>query len=205
MNQLTPKALSSPPGAIHTTARGVVARLKAGISMETARAELERLRPALAQLHPESKRNFHIEMARLGEQDAAQYRSGFRLLCGAAGMLVLIASLNVAALMLARNVTRQGEFAVRSALGAAGWRLGRQAMAESLVLAAAGGVWGVWIAWAGNRVLLASLPAHYGIARLSDTRMDLAALLFAFALASMAAPVRRWFYPDCGRGNSAEP
>jgi predicted permease len=170
-----------------TATRGVVARLKPGVPLESARAELERLRPALAQLLPESKRNFHIEMARVGEQDAAPYRYGFLLLCGAAGTLALIASLNMAALMLARNVTREGEFAIRSALGAARWRLVRHAMAESLLLAGGGGLCGICLAWAGNRALLAWLPAHYGIARLSDTRMDLAALLFAFTLASMTA------------------
>ena len=176
-------------GAIdpRTTARGVVARLKPGISAQAAQAELERMRPALAQQYPEAKRNFRIQLDVLGERDAAKYHAAFLMLCGAAAMLVLIACLNVANLVIARSVAREGEFAVRSALGAARRRLIRQVMVESSVLAALGGSLGAMLSFAGNRALVAWLPARYAIARLSETRVDLMVLAFALGLTTLTA------------------
>ena len=176
-------------GAIdpRTTARGVVARLKPGISAQAAQAELERMRPALAQQYPEAKRNFRIQLDVLGERDAVKYHAAFLMLCGAVAMLVLIACLNVANLVIARSVAREGEFAVRSALGAARRRLVRQVMVESFVLAALGGCLGAMLSFAGNRALVAWLPARYAIARLSETRVDLMVLAFALGLTTLTA------------------
>ncbi|HZL56207.1 MAG TPA: ABC transporter permease, partial [Bryobacteraceae bacterium] len=164
-------------GAIdpRTTSRGVVARLKTGVTAQAAQAELERMRPALARQYPEAKRNFRIEVNPLGDRDAVKYRGAFLILCGAAGMLVLIACLNVANLVIARSVSREGEFAIRSALGAARGRLVRQVMIESLVLAVIGGTVGVLLAWAGNRALAAALPATLG-------RTEIDYLVLAFTL-----------------------
>ena len=171
-------------GAIdpRTTARGVVARLKSGVTVKAALAELEVMRPALATQYPPAERNFHIELDGIGERDAAHFRAAFLVLCGAVGMLVLIACLNVANLIVARSVAREGEFALRSALGAARKRLVRQVMVESFVLASLGGVLGAALAYAGNQALIALLPSHYQIARLSETRVDLAVLGFAVLL-----------------------
>ena len=176
-------------GAIdpRTTARGVVARLMPGISARAAQAELERMRPALAQQYPEAKRNFRIQLDVLGERDAVKYRAAFLMLCGAVAMLVLIACLNVANLVIARSVAREGEFAVRSALGAARRRLLQQVMVESFVLAALGGLLGAMLSVAGNRALVAWLPARYAIARLSETRVDLTVLAFALGLTTLTA------------------
>jgi putative ABC transport system permease protein len=176
-------------GAIdpRTTARGVIARLRPGVSARAAQAEMERMQPALAQQYPEAKRNFRIQLNVPGEQDAVKYRAAFLMLCGAVGMLVLIACLNVANLVIARSVAREGEFAVRSALGAARRRLVRQVMVESLVLALLGGSLGALLSVAGNRALVAWLPARYAIARLSETRLDTTVLLFALGLTSLTA------------------
>ncbi|HKD05499.1 MAG TPA: ABC transporter permease [Bryobacteraceae bacterium] len=181
--------IANRDGAIdpRTTARGIVARLKPGVTARSAQAELERMRPALARQYPESKRNFHIEVAQLGERDTVRYRSAFLTLCGAVGLLMLIACLNVANLVVARSVAREGEFAVRSALGANRGRLVRQVLVESLVLASVGGAIGLMLAWAGDRALLASLPPHHQIARLGETRLDAEALGFSVLLSFLTA------------------
>jgi putative ABC transport system permease protein len=170
-----------------TTARGVIARLKPGVPREAALAELERMRPALAQSYPESQRTFRFRVDPLGQNETERYRTAFMTLCAAVGLLALIACLNVANLIIARSVSRESEFAVRSALGAARTRLMRQVFIESLSLAAAGGVFGIALAWLGNRALVAILPAQYQLGRLGGTRIDLEVLWFALALTTSTA------------------
>lgn len=163
-----------------------IARLKPGVTLQAAQAEINRITPALLQQYPEARRHVRVELAPLEQHDAKTF-TAFVMLCGAVGLLVLIACLNVANLVIARSVSREVEFAVRSALGASRKRLVRQVMAESCVLAAAGGAIGLVLAWAGNRVLLAALPSHYRIGRLDETRMDLMVLGFALAVTMATA------------------
>ncbi|HVW86765.1 MAG TPA: ABC transporter permease [Bryobacteraceae bacterium] len=170
-----------------TTARGLIGRLKPGVTAEGARAELERMLPALARQYPEAQRHFHIQVQSLSERDSRKYRAAFLMLCAAVGLLVLIACLNVANLVIARSVARESEFAIRSALGAGRQRLVRQVLVESVVLAAVGGALGTLLAYVGNRALTASLPAHYQVARLGETRIDSGVLLFALGLTIMTA------------------
>jgi predicted permease len=181
--------IANRDGAIdpRTTARGCIARLKPGVTAHEAQAELERMRSALAQQFPEAKRNFHIQVAQLGERDSARYRTAFLTLCGAVGLLMVIACLNTANLVIARSVEREGEFAVRSALGAGRGRLARQVLVESLVLASAGGALGTTLSWVGDRALLAWLPPHHQIARLGETRVDAQALGFAVLITLLTA------------------
>jgi hypothetical protein len=133
------------------TAPGVIARLKPGIAKQAALAELERLRPALAESYPQGKREFRFGLDILGESDVEKHRQSFVLLCGAVGLLVLIACLNVANLIVARSVARESEFAVRSALGAARKRLVLHVLIEILVLGFAGGALGTLLALAGKQ------------------------------------------------------
>jgi putative ABC transport system permease protein len=172
-----------------TTARGVIGRLKQGISPEAALAELERMRPALAQLYPEAHRNFRFRLDLLGQRDAQRYRTAFLTLSAAVGLLALIACLNVANLIIARSMARESEFAIRSALGAARRRLMRQVFVESLTLAAAGGALGVLLAWIGNRVLVTMLPTQYQVVRLLESRIDVPVLWFALTLTTATALV----------------
>jgi putative ABC transport system permease protein len=172
-----------------TTARGVIARLKHGIPLEAALAELERLRPALAQQYPEAHRNFQFRLDLLGQRDTQTYRKAFLILSVAVGLLALIACLNVANLIISRSMARESEFAIRSALGAARRRLMRQVFVESLTLAAAGGVMGIIFAWIGNRLLVAMLPAQYQLARLSESRIDMHVLWFVLALTTATAMI----------------
>ena len=170
-----------------TTARGVVARLKHGISIDAAQSELERLAPALTQQYPEAQRNVRFRLDVFGQQDTQRYRTAFLVLLAAVGLLALTACLNVANLMVSRSVAREGEFAIRSALGAARTRLIRQVFAESLTLAAAGGVLGIIFASVGNRLLVTMLPAHYQVVRLSESRIDSHVLWFVLALTTVTA------------------
>jgi putative ABC transport system permease protein len=172
-----------------TTARGVVARLKHGVSLQAAQSELERLRPALAQQYPEAQRNFQFRLDLLGQRDTQRYRTAFLILLVAVGLLALTACLNVANLMVSRSVAREREFAIRSALGAARMRLIRQVFVESLTLAAVGGALGIIFAWMGNRLLVAMLPAHYQVVRLSETCIDTHILWFVLALTTATAVI----------------
>lgn len=172
-----------------TTARGVVARLKHGVSLQAAQSELERLRPAVTQQYPEAQRNFQFRLDLLGQRDTQRYRTAFLILLVAVGLLALTACLNVANLMVSRSVAREREFAIRSALGAARMRLIRQVFVESLTLAAVGGALGIIFAWMGNRLLVAMLPAHYQVVRLSETRIDTHILWFVLALTTATAVI----------------
>jgi len=158
-----------------------IARLKPGVSIQSAQAEMNRILPSLLQSYPEARRKIRIELVPLAQRDTKTY-AAFMMLCGAVGMLVLLSCLNVANLVIARSAAREVEFAVRSALGASRQRLMRQIMSESLLMAAGGGALGIALAWAGNRALLAWLPAHYRIGRLDETRMDIMVLAFALLL-----------------------
>ncbi len=163
-----------------------IARLRPGVTLRTAQAELNRILPALLQSYPESRRHIRIELKPFVERDEKMY-SAFVMLCGAVGLLVLIGCLNVANLVIARSAKREVEFAVRSALGATRERLIRQILTESAVIAVFGGVTGIALAWAGNRALIALLPEHFPVGRLDQTRLDFAVLLFALVLSTLTA------------------
>jgi predicted permease len=172
-----------------TTARGVVARLRHGISRETALAELESLQPALAKQYPEAQRRFHFRLDPLGQRETEGYRKAFVILLAAVGLLALISCLNVANLIIARSMAREIEFAIRSALGAARGRMIRQVFVESLTLAAAGGALGVFFAWVGNRLLVTMVPMQYQLVRLGESRIDMYVLCFVLALTTATAVI----------------
>lgn len=172
-----------------TTARGVIGRLKHGVSVEAALSELEKLRPALVQQYPEAQRNVRFRLDLLGQGDTQRYRTAFLILAVAVGLLALIACLNVANLMISRSLSRESEFAIRSALGAARGRLMHQVFVESLALAAAGAAFGVIFAWIGNRMLVAMLPGQYQIARLGESRIDIYVLGFVLVLTVATAVI----------------
>src|SRR6266550_1536731 len=101
-------------------------------------------------------------------------------LLGAVGFVLLIVCANVANLLLARGEGRRREMAVRTALGASHKRLAAQLITESLVLAMAGGIIGLGIAWAGNRALVALAPSS--LPRLEDIHVDWVVVTFSFAI-----------------------
>lgn len=160
----------------------IVARLRPGVSLRQARAELNRLTPAFLNQYSASRRNFKLVLEQVATRAIEDYRSAFLLLLGATGFLVLLSCLNVASLLLGRAAARKNEFAVRSALGARRVYLIVQVLTESLLLGGISGAAGIVLAYVGNRVLVHLLPPYLGIPRLEDAHLDLAVLGFAVLL-----------------------
>jgi putative ABC transport system permease protein len=134
------------------------ARLKRGVSLEAAKAELDTLARALATQYPDANQGETATLTIMKEYGIAQLRATFIALGGAVTLILLIACVNVANLLLAQSSARRQEFALRSALGASRVRLGAQMLCEGAVMAALGGVAGVGLAWAATRLLSDVLP-----------------------------------------------
>jgi putative ABC transport system permease protein len=160
---------------------GTLGRLKPGVSLEQARADLETIAVALEKKYPDTNTGRRITTQLLLEASVGTYRQSLYLLLGAVACVLLIACANVANLQLARMLVRGKELAVRSALGASGWRLTRQVLTESAVLALLGALAGVLLAIWSLDAILALSPA--GVPRFQETRIDLTALGFTVAVA----------------------
>lgn len=147
----------------------VVARLRPGVSLEQARDEMTRLAAQLVQEKPDFNTGWSTSVYPMHGDLVREVRPALLVLTGAVGLLLLVACANVANLLLARAVEREREVAIRTALGATPWRLVRQLAAESLVLAAAGGVAGLALGVWMLQALSAELPlevralAHIGL------------------------------------------
>jgi putative ABC transport system permease protein len=166
----------------------VVGRLRPGVDRRQAEAQMEQIALALEQEHPKWNENSRVAMLPLQEQLVGENtRKWMWLMLGAVALVLLIACANVANLMVARATAREREIGIRAALGAGRLRLARQVLVESLVLAAAGTVLGVLLAWWGVHVLRASLPD--GVPRVASIALDLRVLGVAglMALATGAA------------------
>jgi putative ABC transport system permease protein len=155
-------------------------RLKPGITLAAAHTDLDAIMRRLAEIDPGSE-NDHRSYGRFWAEDSAQpVRGTLWILMGAAALILLIASANVASLLLARNSSRSGELALRKAIGAGQLRLVRQLLTETTVIALIGGLAGVALAQAGLRLLIAFAPPD--IPRLTQIALDLPVLLFASAI-----------------------
>ncbi len=137
---------------------GVIARLKPGIGISQAQAELATLANQAALAFPATSQNFGVTVHRLEDSSAATMRRALLLLFAAVGLVLLIACGNVANLLLSRSKTREKEFALRAAMGASQSRLVRQLLTESLLLSFVGGALGLSIAGAGLGMLRSFLP-----------------------------------------------
>ena len=163
-----------------------VGRLKNGVTVERAQTEMSRIARQLASDYPDFDTGWGATVVPLMEQVVGGSRRTILIVLGAVSLVLLIACANVANLMLARAASRERELAVRAALGAPRWRLVRQALVESLVLALAGGAAGALLAgWAVHLLVRAAPP---DVPRLADIRLDLTVLAMT-ALVSMAAGV----------------
>lgn len=155
-----------------------IARLRPGVSLETAVADVRSIGAALALEHPAAFDRSTLTAERFGESWRERFRLSLYTLLAAAGLLLLIACTNVATLLLARLAQRQGEMRVRLALGAPRLRIVRQLLLESLILAVAGGAAGLLLATAAIRTVagagLFALPPYVQIA--VDTRTALSGL-----------------------------
>jgi putative ABC transport system permease protein len=162
-----------------------VGRLKAGVTREQAEAELNSVIARVAGEHTETAAEGHrVVITPLAEHLFGNARPALWLLLAATGLLLLIASANIANLLLARATSRRKEFAVRAALGASRWQIIRQLMTESIVLAVCGGMLGVLLAHWLVDLLIRVAPAD--VPRISDVHLNLPALAFS-ALVTLSA------------------
>jgi len=177
----------------------VVARLAPGVTLEAAQARMDALAARLREEHPDRQADWGVNIVPLHEQVVGGVRQALLVIFGAVGFVLLIACANVANLLLARATDREQEMAVRAALGAGRARIARQLMAESLVLAGAGGVLGVVFSWWAVDALLALGPA---IPRIGAIAVDGRVLAFALALTALTgvlfglAPALRLSRPE---------
>ncbi len=164
----------------------VVARLRPGITLSQAQADLNVVAANLAQAYPANDKGMGIRAVPLGQQVTANVRPGLLTLLGAAGFVLLIACANVANLLLCRAAARQKEIAVRVAMGASHRRVAQQLLIESLLLAFAGGAMGLLLAAAAIRAAEPFLPAD--LSRASGIGLDGRVLVFS-GLISLATGV----------------
>jgi putative ABC transport system permease protein len=180
-------------------------RLAPGVDLATARAELRTVHQSMLLQHPESypkNGDFQIEAVKLRDQITSSARTVLLVLLAASGLVFVIACSNVANLILARSVRREGELAIRAALGASAAALRRTLLAESLLLCGAGAVLGVLIA-RPMVALLARYASRFSV-RALDVTVD-ATLLAVGAGLALAAAILLAFVPrlpstDASRG-----
>jgi putative ABC transport system permease protein len=161
-----------------------VGRLKPGVTLEQAKADFQAIALDLEHKYPDTNTGRRLNMRPLFEATVGDYRASLNLLLAAVGCVLLIACANVANLQLARALARSKEMAVRAALGASRWRLARQLLAESTLLAVIGAAAGVLLTLWSLDAILALAPAN--VPRFHETTIDLRALAFTGFVAVFA-------------------
>jgi putative ABC transport system permease protein len=159
----------------------VVARMKAGVRLEQAQAEMETIAARLAQQYPEKNKRIGAVVLPLHEEIVGNMKPALLILLGAVAFVLLIACANVANLLLARAAVRQKEIALRLALGADRARLTKQLLVESVILSLLGGAVGLMLAFAGLHILTQFIPQD--IAHADTITIDGKVLIFTFLVA----------------------
>ena len=154
----------------------VIARMKPGVTIAQANAELNGIARGLAEQYRENRSLGAASVVPLRQSIVGPVRTSLFVLLGAVGFVLLIASVNLASLLLARATARERELAIRAALGAERSRLIQQLFTESLILALAGGVLGVLVSQIGARLLLSLAGGQ--LPRADDVGLDMNVLLF---------------------------
>lgn len=156
-----------------------IGRLRPGVTIDQARADMTTIEKRLEQQYPEGNTGIGISLVPTQEQTVKEIRPALLVLLGAVGFMLLIACANIANLLLARTTSREKEIAIRTALGASRLRILRLLLMEGLVLALAGGFLGLLLAVWGTDALIALAPDN--IPRINEVGFD--ARVFGFTLA----------------------
>ncbi|HEV2490421.1 MAG TPA: ABC transporter permease [Candidatus Acidoferrales bacterium] len=161
-----------------------VGRLKPGVNLAQARADMDDVAKNLAKAYPEADKNSGITLVPLKQDMVGDVAPLLYVLLGAVGFVLLIACVNIANLLLARSTGRTREFAIRAALGASRGRVVRQLLTESVLLSVAGGALGLLLAAWGTRAALGILPS--ALPRSTQVGLDSHVLLFTFGVSVLA-------------------
>ena len=161
-----------------------VGRLKPGVSFEQANTEMSAIAAHLSELYPDINRESGITLVPLKQNVVGDIQPFLMVLLAAVSFVLLIACANVANLLLARSTGRTREFAIRTALGASRGRIIRQVLTESILLALAGGLFGVLVAAWGTQAVLPLLPD--ALPRAEEVHLSGRVLLFTFAASLLA-------------------
>jgi predicted permease len=164
-----------------------VGRLKPGVTLSQAKADMEAIAENLAVAYPEADKAVGITLVSMKQDIVGNVQPILIVLLAAVGFLLLIACANVANLLLARSMGRSREFAIRAALGASHVRVFRQLLTESVLLAGLGGALGLLLAFWGTKAVLGTLPA--ALPRAKEVSLDSRVLLFVMALSLFAGIV----------------
>ena len=167
----------------------LLGHLKPGITVKEAEADFTVIAKRLATVYPtEYPKNFTVQMDSLTNLVVGRFKTTLFIVLAAVGLLLLIGCGNVANLLLARATTREKEFAIRSALGANRWRLVRQLLVESLLLATGGAAVGTLLAWGGLKFLVTLMPQEI-IPAEAVIRLNTPVLAFTLGVAVLTALV----------------
>ncbi|HTU33535.1 MAG TPA: ABC transporter permease [Candidatus Acidoferrum sp.] len=177
-----------------------IGRMKPGVSVEQARADMSDVAASLARAYPDTNKNAGVLLTPLQQRMVQGIQSTLFVLLAAVGFVLLIACVNVANLLLARSGARAREIAIRAALGASRGRVIRQLLTESVILGLCGGALGLLLAAWGTAGALSIVPGT--LPRANDVRIDPRVLLFTLVVSLLAgilfglAPALKTAHPD---------
>lgn len=156
---------------------GAIGRLKPGVSPEQAEADMKTIASQLEQSYPQTNKGWSATVVRSIDQSVGTIRPALMILLAGIGFVLVMASVNVANLLLARSIAREKELATRAALGAGRSRIARQLLTESVLFAVAGGLVGMIVMWWTLRGLIAFAPPD--LPRMNEVAIDWRVLLAA--------------------------